>query len=162
VVQVAWCYLGLRYGYLYYRVFGPETKERKKGMMTPEGSPQNKKAQLERICFRCRQVNRRGSLCLLLLRDGSNCARRAFLQRHDPTALRPKLPTPARTDPNPLTLSVSVIRPTGSPAPNILTLRAQYGNPLSRWQGLFARLVQAATTCQGPVESQGRASAPLI
>jgi hypothetical protein len=131
-------------------------------MTTPEGSPQNRKAQLERICLRCRRVNRRGSLCLLLLRDGSNCARRAFLQRHDPTALRPKLPPPARTDPNPLILAVSVIQPTGSPAPNILTLRAQYGNPLSRWQGLFARLAQPAATCQGPIESQGQASALLI
>jgi hypothetical protein len=62
-------------------------KGRKKDMTTPEGSPYNKKARLERICLRCRQVNWRGSLCLLLLRDGSNCARRVLAAtRPDRTA----------------------------------------------------------------------------
>jgi hypothetical protein len=97
------------------------------------------KAQLERICWRCRRVNRRGSLCLLLLREGSNCARRAFLQRQPATAPRVGLPPPAHTDSHAVTLPPSVVQPRHAPA-SILSLRAKYGDPLSRWRGLFARL----------------------
>ncbi len=106
--------------------------EESRGPMTKE--------QLERICYRCHQVNKRGSLCLLLLRDGSNCARRAFLQRHHRAALRPRVVPQAGVGTNPLPRLPRLPQPTGPPESNILVLRATYGNSLSRWHGLFARL----------------------
>lgn len=114
-------------------------------MATPEETPhQITKGQLERLCFRCHQVNLRGSLalCLLFLREGSACPRRAFLQRHHPGALRPKVTLPTRIDPNPLISTSHVVLPASPSVPNMVTLRAQYGDALSRWHGLLARLAQ--------------------
>ncbi|GIX49380.1 MAG: hypothetical protein KatS3mg131_3591 [Candidatus Tectimicrobiota bacterium] len=102
-------------------------------------APSVSKHQLERLCYRCRRANPRGSLCLLLLRESHSCARRAFLQRHAPQLLRPPLlPAPPR-DPNPV-LPLPPPPPAAAPPAGILELRARYGNPLSRWHGLFAHL----------------------
>ena len=73
------------------------------------------KGQLERICYRCHQVNKRGSLCLLLLRDGSNCARRAFLQRHHRAGLRPRVVPQAGVGTNPLPRLPRLPQPTCPP-----------------------------------------------
>ena len=98
-----------------------------------------RKARLERICYQCHKVNRRGSLCLLLLREGSDCPRRVFLQRHQSNTPSPTSAPNPQTDTNPTT-PAEVTSATGSTAPDIFTLAVRYGKPLSRWRGLFARL----------------------
>jgi hypothetical protein len=111
----------------------------------PEDTPQQiAKGQLGRLCLRCHQVNRRGSvaLCLLFLRAGSACPRRTVLQRHHPDALRPKVTLPTCVEPKPVLSTSQVVLPASPSVPNIITLRARYGDPLGRWRGLFARLPQ--------------------
>jgi hypothetical protein len=109
------------------------------------GTISGNKVHLERICYRCHRVNRRGSLCLLLLHDGGHCARRTFLQRHQPDALSSQLGTRVQEDLNPLTPPVRSALPPACSAPSIQDLRAEYGRRLSRWRGLFARLGTSST-----------------
>jgi hypothetical protein len=126
-------------------------------MPTPEETPQQiSKGQLGRLCFRCHQVNPRGSvaMCLLFLREGSACPRRTFLQRHHPGALRPQVALPTRVDPNPVLVTSHVVLPASPVVPNMGTLRAQYGDALSRWHGLFARLAQPFTAVEEPADGQ--------